>query len=148
MHRTDSQSESDDIRLCPSAQPDMDGARVIGIVAGTAGQPRVRWTTQPLPVTDELLGLATSVEPTEVFRFAAPCAESGCQHYDGSNCRLGEKLVRDVHVELSTLPPCSIRRSCRWFAERGRAICSRCPEVVTLDYRASPEVRQAADPLV
>jgi len=148
MSRTDSEPESEDVRLCPSAQPDMSGARAIGVVAGTPRHPRVRWMPRPIPVTDELLQLAAGVEPTEVFRFAAPCAESGCQHFDGDNCRLGEKLAADVPVELQVLPPCSIRRSCRWFAEQGRTICNRCPEVVTLDYRATPELQQAADPRV
>jgi len=47
---------------------------VFGVVNGTADEPRLRHLTEPQPVTLELLELAAPVRPTEVFRFAAPCA--------------------------------------------------------------------------
>jgi hypothetical protein len=136
-------------KLCPSAQPDMDGAVAFGIVEGTAEEPRVTYLRNPLPVTDELLELAKPVEPTEVFRFAAPCAESGCQHFDGASCQLGRKVAENVPVTIAgRLPACRIRPSCRWFAERGPAACARCPLIVTTDYRPTEALRQAADPAV
>ena len=74
--------------FCPSAQPDVQNGLVFGVVGGTPGDPRVSYLESPLPVTPELLGLSELVHPTEVFRFGAPCAQSGCQHYDGSHCGL------------------------------------------------------------
>src|SRR5256885_9598885 len=42
-------------RNCPSAQPDMPGARVFGVVMGTDAEPNVAWLERPVPVTSELL---------------------------------------------------------------------------------------------
>jgi hypothetical protein len=125
----------------------MDGARAVAIVGGSALEPRLRWIAEPLPVTPDLLALTSPVEPTEVFRFAAPCAEHGCQHYDGDGCRLGAKVAAlPVAVDFKPLPPCTLRPSCRWYAEQGRAICHRCTGIVTTDYRAGTRLRHAADP--
>jgi hypothetical protein len=90
--------------------------------------------------------LAEPVESTEAFRFAAPCAEGGCRHFDGSTCRLGLKLAEPVPTTIDRLPACRIRPRCRWWHERGRAACLRCPLVVTTHYAPSPEVRRAAGP--
>jgi hypothetical protein len=136
-------------KLCPSAQPDMKDAVAFGVVGGTPEEPHVTYLREPLPVTDELLELAKPVEPTEVFRFAARCAEGGCQHFDGATCQLGSKIASNVTVTIAgRLPACRIRPSCRWFAEQGPAACARCPLIVTTDYRPTEELRQAADPAV
>ena len=90
--------------LCPSAQPHLDGARLFGIVGGTPQEPRVGYLTELLDVTDELLALAGPVGPTEVFRFAAPCAMDGCRHFDGCDCRLARKLVQIVPSAGTALP--------------------------------------------
>ena len=134
--------------MCPSAQPVMEGAYTVGVVGGTAREPHVRWIEKPLPVTRELLELAGPVEPTEVFRFAAPCAEAGCRHHDNDRCTLGDKLATlPVAVDVALLPKCTVRTACRWYAEQGRQICLRCESVVTTDYRASPALERAAKPL-
>ena len=136
------------MKLCPSAQPDMEGAVVFGVVGGSVDEPLVAYLDRPEPVTPELLQLADPVRPTEVFRFAAPCAEGGCQHFDGASCRLGHKLARSVRAAVGRLPRCRLRPNCRWFHEQGREACFRCPLVVTENYRPSAELRQAADPSV
>lgn len=133
-------------KFCPSAQPDMADAVVFGVVGGDPEQPVVSYLTEPQPVTTELLALTKPVHPTEVFRFGAPCAEHGCQHFDGATCQLGRKLVRLVPKGVERLPPCRLRPSCRWFHEQGGAACLRCPLIVTTEYRASPALREAADP--
>ena len=124
----------------------MEGSVAFGIVEGTAEEPSVSYFRQPLPVTPELLQLARPVRPTEVFRFAAPCAEGGCQHFDGARCRLAHKVAETVPTNRERLPACRLRPSCRWWHEQGRAACLRCPLVVTTHYGASEELRQAADP--
>jgi hypothetical protein len=143
-----STGESPDNRgtFCPSAQPDMEGAVAFGIVGGTAERPVVSYLTEPQPVTPELLALSTPVRPTEVFRFGAPCAERGCQHFDGAACELGRKIAEDVPDAVDRLPKCRLRPSCRWWHEQGRAACLRCPVVVTTHYRPSDALREAADP--
>ena len=134
--------------LCPSAQPDWEGARVIGVVGGTPERPETAYLDQAQPVTREILDLAGPVAPAEVFRFAAPCANSACGHYDGAEhkCRLAEKTVRWVAQAVDNLPKCSIRASCRWWQQEGPAACRRCPQVVTINFAPSKAMRDAADP--
>src|SRR5262249_42871091 len=85
-----------DVPFCPSAQPEMEGAVVFGVIEGTPEEPRVAYLTEPLPVTPELLALAEPVEPTEVFRIGAQCAEHACQHFASGKCQLGRKLAEEV----------------------------------------------------
>ena len=134
--------------LCPSAQPDWEGARVIGVVGGTPERPETAYLDQAQPVTQEILDLAGPVAPAEVFRFAAPCANSACGHFDGAEhkCRLAEKTVRWVEQAVDNLPKCSIRASCRWWQQEGPAACRRCPQVVTINFAPSRAMRDAADP--
>lgn len=132
--------------LCPSAQPDQPGAAVFGIVEGTAAAPRVRYLSRPLPVIDAVLALAAPVEPTEVFRFAAPCALDECQHFEEGSCSLASKISQLQSGEGLGVPACRIRPRCRWWNQEGKAACRVCPEVVTRDYRAPDRLRHAADP--
>lgn len=134
---------------CPSAQPEMEGVVVFGVVGGTAAQPRVGYLTERMPATPELLGLTGEVRPAEVFRFGAPCAGTGCRHFDGSDCRLASKLVQLAPAPgVTTLPACTLRPDCRWWRQEGKAACMRCPQVVTINYAPSDEMRHAADPTV
>jgi hypothetical protein len=132
--------------LCPSAGPQWRDSVAIGVVGGTAEQPRVRHLEEPIPVTPELLALAEPVEPTEVFRFAAPCLGRGCGHFGESRCRLASKVVRMLPTAVDDLPACQIRPRCRWFLQEGADACLRCPLVATHDANPSPAMRAAADP--
>jgi hypothetical protein len=124
----------------------MVGSVVFGIVLGTVTAPRVAYLEESQPVTDQLLALAAPVKPTEVFRLAAPCAGGACQHFDGSRCRLVRQTVRALPVVADLLPPCPIRRECRWWQEEGKEACRRCPQVATESYHMPPELRRAAEP--
>jgi hypothetical protein len=117
--------------LCPSAQPAMANSFVFGVVNGTADKPRLRHLTEPQPVTPELLEMAAPVRPTEVFRFAAPCAGSACCHFDGTKCQLAGRIVKLLPPVIASLPPCQLRPNCRWWQQEGKAACLRCPQVVT-----------------
>ena len=134
--------------LCPSAPPDWEGSQVIGVAVGTADAPAVAYLSEPQPVTEALLALARPVNPTEVFRFSAPCAGTGCGHFSAeeSKCKLADKIVRWAPVVVDKLPPCTIRPDCRWWKEQGRAACMRCPQVVTDRLEAPEALAQAADP--
>ena len=132
--------------LCPSASPSQPDAKVIGIVGGSARDPRVSYLRRPLPVIGSILDLAHGVDPREVFRTAAPCAEAACQHFDGTDCTLASRLVALAPTAVDELPHCPIRRNCRWFQQEGRAACERCPQIVTLAYMAHAALRQASVP--
>jgi hypothetical protein len=134
--------------LCPSAQPTMTESVVFGIVAGTVEQPQLTHLVKPQPVTEELLALAHPVNPTEIFRFAAPCAKSACQHFDGSQCRLATRIVEGLPAVVEQLPPCPIRASCRWWQQEGKAACMRCPQIATETFSPSKQLLQASDPAV
>jgi hypothetical protein len=132
--------------LCPSARPEFGESIVFGIISGTVAEPRVAYLKQPQPVTDELLAKASPITPAEIFRTASPCATNGCQHFDGQDCRLATRIVEQLSAVTEELPPCSIRRDCRWWNQEGKAACMRCPQVITDNYNASELAIQVATP--
>lgn len=134
--------------LCPSARPELPESVVFGVMGGTVEKLHVTYLKQPQAITDDLIALCTPVTPTEVLRTAAPCAANGCQHYDGTNCRLAMRIVEQLPSVTEQLPPCSIRRDCRWWQQEGKAACMRCPQLITDNYYASEQMRQAATPIV
>lgn len=131
---------------CPSAQPDWADSVVFGIISGTVEEPRLIHLTKTQPVTEELLSLSQPVNPTEIFRFAAPCAGDNCQHFDGSTCHLVTKVVQILPAVVEELSPCRVRPTCRWWQQEGKAACMSCPQIVTETYYPSEQLRQAADP--
>jgi len=132
--------------LCPSARPEPGESFVFGIIGGTVAEPRVAYLKQPQPITDGLIAKVSPVTPAEVFRTASTCATNGCQHFDGKNCRLAERVVANISTVAEDLPPCSIRRYCRWWQQEGKAACLRCPQVITDNYITSDLLTQVAGP--
>jgi hypothetical protein len=116
---------------CPSAQPSMRDAQVLGVVSGTPSEPRIAYLNAHMPATPELLNTAAPVPVTHVLRLAATCEEQKCTHFDGETCQLAARIVRMLNEVVDGLPACVIRKTCRWFAQEGRAACLRCPQVVT-----------------
>lgn len=139
---------ADKTTLCPSARPELADSIVFGLVGGKAIQARVTYLKQPLPVTDELLAKASPVTPTEIFRTAAPCASKDCQHFDGKDCRLATRVAEKLPAVVKELPPCFIRRDCRWWQQEGKAACLRCPQVITDNYNPSELMHEVALPEV
>ncbi|MEG4322008.1 MULTISPECIES: nitrogen fixation protein [unclassified Microcoleus] len=135
---------ADRMTLCPSARPELADSIVFGVISGTVTEPRVAYLKQPLPVTDELMAKVHPVAPAEVFRAAAPCAAKGCQHFDGKDCRLAMRVAEKLPAVVAQLPPCSIRRDCRWWQQEGKAACMRCPQVITDNYTPSELMRDVA----
>jgi hypothetical protein len=139
--------------LCPSSQPDWDGSVIIAVVDGKASDPRVIPPTEPEPVNPELLSLTKPVPPTQIFRFAAPCAEGHCRHFQDGACSLVTRIVANLAPSPEGLPYCRIRNYCRWWKQEGRAACLRCAQIVTEGYPptedririANPPVPDAAD---
>jgi hypothetical protein len=131
--------------MCPSAQPEMEGSRVLGVVGGTADAPSLSYLNQYLPVSEEVIALAEPALPTKVMRFAAPCQEKLCGHFDGKDCKLATRIVQILPAVTQALPPCLIRVECRWYQQEGRAACQRCPQVVTQVDDPSDTMRLAAE---
>jgi hypothetical protein len=130
--------------LCPSAQPEWEGSKAIGIVLGTADKPSVDFFPTTRPVTEDLLQLANPVNPTEVFRFAAPCMCSGCLHFKGDKCTLIQRIIGTLNEVGGALPICSIRNNCRWWQQEGSSACFRCPQVITENHNPSNLMVKAA----
>lgn len=131
---------------CPSAQPDMAGARVFGVRRTGPDGPRTGYLDHAVDVTPDVLAMAAPVPPTQVLRMAATCEESRCSHFDGTDCRLATRIVQLLPAVVTVLPRCAIRAECRWFAQEGRAACLRCPQVVTEMEEASEALEKAARP--
>lgn len=131
--------------VCPSAQPTMSEPVAFGVILGSDEEPRMVHLERPVPVTDELLALSEPVKPTEVFRFAAPCAGDACKHFNGKDCTLVERIVQILPRVASDLPACAIRSECRWWFQEGRDACLRCPQVITENYNPSEDYMRAAD---
>lgn len=136
--------------LCPSANHKEPHAVLFGVVGGTPEQPNVAYLAQTQAITDDLLQLAGQVDPTEVFRFAAPCSKTGCQHFSGekSSCQLAAKVVTLLPAVVNKLAACAIRNECRWWQQEGVAGCQRCPQVVTLNYAPNEAMRKATNPAI
>jgi hypothetical protein len=130
--------------LCPSAQPEMEDARVFALVAGTPQEPRVAYLKQNAVVTDEMVKGLEGLKPTQVFRYSARCEESRCAQYCEGRCSLGQRIADLLPAVTDSLPSCQIRPSCRWHAEIGAAACHRCPQVVTLVPAGQGELQKVA----
>jgi len=131
---------------CPSNLASAEGGRIYAMMTGTPEAPRLGYLSEALPVTDDLLALAGNRLPTELFRIAAPCAESACKHFRGGACTLAQRIVDGMEPVVNALPACRIRSTCRWFKQEGGAACVRCPQVATHKAGATEEEWQIGDP--
>lgn len=129
---------------CPSAQPDMEDARAIGLVSGSASAPRIAYLKAEAVIPAAALPRLEGVATVEVFRLAARCEEHRCAQFADGRCSLGQRLVDGTDPVVDALPSCTIRDTCRWFAEQGAPACLRCPQVVTLIPRGNDKLSRAA----
>jgi hypothetical protein len=118
--------------------------RVLGVVNRDGPAPRLEYLNEQLPATPEVLAMAAPLKPTEVFRLAATCAEDKCPRYDGADCRLATRVVQILPAVVDSLPPCIIRKNCRWYTQEGGAACRRCPEITTVTYDLSAQTREVS----
>jgi hypothetical protein len=130
---------------CPSATGTEEGARIFGAVTGTPEAHRVGYLTEALPVSEKLLALAGSAEPTQIFRIAARCEHGRCKHFRDSGCSLAQRVVEGLPVVVNALPACQIRSTCRWFRQEGKEACLRCPQIMRDKPNASEYEKQIAD---
>jgi len=75
--------------------------------------------------------------PEKRFRFSQPCVTSGCGNWTGNRCGVIDGVVDEVSERQlprpgeASLPKCSFRPKCRWFAQSGKEACAVCPLVIT-----------------
>jgi hypothetical protein len=117
------------LKSCPSA-PCMEGALLLG-VRTEAG--RLSYVQPPTRIDAAFVERAQAKgRPESRFRFSMPCIEAGCSQWTGTACAVAERVIeQEGSGEVATrLPPCAIRRTCRWFHQRGAEACTVCPLVV------------------
>jgi hypothetical protein len=122
-----------EVALCPSSRWDKEGAQVFGVVGGTVRAPKVLYLKQMQAPSEELRSRLGDVDPSEVFRVAAPCSKSACSHHDGasSSCTLVTRVVKELDPVVDSYATCGIRASCVWWAQEGVKACVRCPQITT-----------------
>lgn len=147
MNQQQVAKSSSKVLMCPSAEPEMEGSVIFGIVAGTYEQPQLVHLRETKQIPAELLALDSPVKPTEIFRIAANCDEK-CGHFDGSKCRLSQRIVEGLPAVSEVLQPCPIRATCRWWNQEGKEACFRCLQIVRDNPNASQELFAAGDPSV
>jgi hypothetical protein len=116
--------------LCPSAPPE-PGAILVGVVQGGG---RVGFVSTPLRIdADFVREVEADGEEGKRYRFASPCVESRCNHWRGGRCRVSDAAAAEAAERGAgdPLPHCSIRSSCRWYAQSGEEACRSCALVVT-----------------
>jgi hypothetical protein len=133
--------------MCPSSHPSVAGCQILGVIEKAGGGPEVVYVNEHIPATADVLALAAPANPGEVFRLAAPCQTATCPHFEGGACGLVTEIVRSLAPVVDALPPCLIRKDCRWFRQEGAAACRRCPQVVTVNRLPPLSVAEQATPL-
>ncbi len=130
---------------CPSAQPEMKDAKILGVLEPGSGGVRLAYAAGDVPVSKRALDATGLVPPTLVYRFSAPCAEKSCTHFESGTCKLASRIVEGFDPVVQHLPPCSIRKTCRWYTQEGEAACHRCPQVTTQIMEPDPKVMAIAN---
>jgi len=88
----------------------------------------------PRAVDEGFIARARETGPPEAgMRFANACVKGACAQWADHHCGVIERVLAHLGTPPApdALPPCLIRATCRWFAERGGAACGVCDLVVT-----------------
>jgi hypothetical protein len=122
--------------LCPSMRCE-DGVLLLGVIQSDG---RAAFLPAPLPVNAEFVHIARKGRaPERRFRFAGPCRETGCGSWTEGRCGIADTVVTHLNpAPDGPVPPCAIRKSCRWWAQSGARACHACRFVVT---DLTPETR-------
>lgn len=119
-------------KTCPSGAC-QDGSLLLGIMTSSG---RLAYLNPPVAVDADFVDRERSRgNPERRFRFADACVECACPQWTGEGCAIAD-LAADAVPEGyqgesdKQLPSCSIRRTCRWFAQRGPSACLACPMIV------------------
>lgn len=128
-------------KTCPSARCE-PGATLLGVL-GQDG--RIKHLRSPVRIDEDFVTKAKAQGPPEArMRFAGPCAEGRCQQWTGQACGVVESVLAHLAAAAPDLPredipPCTIRPTCRWYAQRAETACKACDLVVTGQNMAAAE---------
>jgi hypothetical protein len=122
----------DGSRTCPSARC-APGNLLLG-VKGADGE--VHHMRKAMQIDEEFVEKAREKGPPEArMRFASTCATSGCAQWTGTRCGVIDNVLAHLeaikHPVRTSLPPCPIRATCRWFDQSGEQACQACSLVIT-----------------
>ena len=122
---------------CPSAR--CESGAVLLAIALPGG--KLAYASDRIVIDQDFVDAAKSVgRPAEQrFRFSSACVEKGCRQWVAGRCGVIDRVidalsaVDDAPAEPLPvdLPQCSIRSTCRWFAQVGAAACGVCPLIIT-----------------
>jgi hypothetical protein len=117
-------------KTCPSRSC-QEGVSLLGVMM-PGGQ--LAYVRPPVRVDADFVAKAIKEgRPEARFRFSGPCVECACPQWTGSGCGVADALVEEASGASSSdgkLPACTIRRTRRWFSQKGAAACAICPRVV------------------
>jgi hypothetical protein len=127
-------------KSCPSALCE-EGALLLGVV-GPGGS--VGYVQPPTRISADFVAQAQARgHPERSFRFSGACREGACGQWTGTGCGVidvvigarpddppGRPTGTAAGQPSAGLPACGIRRTCRWFAQRGAAACAICPQII------------------
>ncbi len=114
-------------RTCPNAKC-KPGAILLGFKTPDG---RIMHLRTAMAVDTAFVAAAREIGPPERrMRFAAYCADQGCQQWENGRCAVIDDLL-DATKEDSTpmaeiLPHCPIRDTCQWYAQCGASACMAC----------------------
>lgn len=128
---------------CPSSQAAMPEATVLGIVVDTPEGQRLAYLNERVPAQDLLAQVPANLV-NRVARVAARCDEQSCAHFGNGACALATRIVERMQPVTDALPPCTIRKSCRWHSQEGAEACYRCPQITTAVEISSPGMAEIA----
>lgn len=106
--------------ICPSS-PEETADNIVGVSDRNG---LIRYLSQRhAPVSG--LGRGDSV------RFSTACVAKRCIHWKTGECEWPDLIVQKLPaVDLDRTSTCNIRNECRWFAQLGDEVCSRCPAIL------------------
>ena len=116
---------------CPSASQDMEDVRILGVVDFSTEKRHVLYLKGREAVSPNTLDNVPKQLMGQVLRLSAKCENSRCAQFADGKCSLGHRVTEMLSDVVTALPSCSIRSSCRWFAEQGGPVCLKCPQIVT-----------------
>lgn len=116
---------------CPSAPHQHPEAKLLGVVLEEDGEAQVAYLEKDTDVPDNFDAEALGIDPGHALRFSAPCANKGCGQWRDGGCGLGKAIIEQLKPVVDVAPACTLRKTCRWFAENGTASCLRCPQITT-----------------
>ncbi len=116
---------------CPSAPHQHPEARLLGVVLEEEGEARVAYVEKDTALPEDFDPGSLGIDPGHALRFAAPCANRGCGQWRDGACGLGKAIIEQLAPVVDVAPACTLRQTCRWYAENGKASCLRCPQITT-----------------